>query len=309
LPVDQLHTRVEAMDLGSARAFHLPDWHLMTHPQRLEVMRQIATMRGRDPVMAKKAVTIIQAAGVAPREYEKQAAALLAWVQDPKNVYYVNEPGERLQDPLVTIQIGMGDCDDLVLLLNSLFESIGLPWRQVLSGLGPADEKVRWIEGHPVPDNCRWTHIYTCVGTPPFGATTWYFCEPTIRGVPLGWDVVSGDARYLPEMRKRPKGPARLVGAPAAPRGFRPYPIPQAANRSAAYDLARFNSSSSNVAATVGGAVAEQVSDTRMDWSRVALAVGTGVAVSVGTQITLDIVRPLLSRLHAAVAARWRARA
>lgn len=310
LPVDQLKTRVQALDLGEARAFHLPDWHRMTHPERLGIMRQISTMRGRDPAIAKHAVSIIRAARVPPREYEKQAAALLAWVQDPRNVYFVNEPGERLQDPLVTMRLGMGDCDDVVILLNALFESIGLPWRQVLSGLDAQSRKVRWIEGHPTPPGCRWTHIYTCVGTPPFGPTTWYFCEPTIQGVPLGWDVIMGDTRFLPEMRKRPPGPARFASAGAPPRGFRPAPLPPVPHRSPAYAavLARPNSAPSSVAATVGGAVAEQVADMKMDWPRVLLAVGTGVAVSVGTQLTLDVLRPAVEQLRGALVARWRAR-
>lgn len=308
LPVERLRTRVTELDLGDAKVYHLPDWSKMTHPQRLGVMRHLSTMRGRDPAIARKALDIIRAAGVQPREYAKQAAALLAWVQDPKNVYYINESGERLADPLVTLKLRFGDCDDQIILLNCFFESIGLPWRQVLSGLDAQDQKLRWIEGDPLPEGVRWTHIYTCVGTPPSKPHTWYFCEPTIRGVPLGWDVLSGDTAYLPEMQPRPKGPPRIMGAAPAPRRFRPYPLPAERHRSPAYEVALgAPSAPSSVAASVGGAVAEQANEAKTDWKRMAIAVGTGVAVSVGTQLTLDILRPLVEQLRSTLAARWKA--
>ena len=41
------------------------------------------------PRLIKQAVDIIRKAKVQPREYKKQASALLKWVQDPKNIFYV----------------------------------------------------------------------------------------------------------------------------------------------------------------------------------------------------------------------------
>lgn len=304
-PVEQLHTTVRELDLGTAKVYHLPDWQKLSHPERLKVMRQIATRRGRDPIMAKRAVDIVRADRVAPRSYEGQAAALLRWVQNPQNIYYVNEPGERLQDPLVTLKLRMGDCDDVCLLLGSFFESIGLPWKQVLSGFDENNQKVRWIEGEPLRPGCTWTHIYLCVGTPPFNPTTWYFCEPTIQGVPLGWDVLDGDKRWLPKMpeMERRKGPVRVIAAPPAPANHHPPALPAVRNRSHAYAMAYAGAqrNSSNVASSVGGAVAEEAtrgssSSSAIDWKRLGVAVGTGVAVSVLTQLTLDFVRPVVRR-------------
>ena len=289
LPVGKLGTVAQEMDLGTAKTYHLPDWHKLTHPERLNIIRQIAMMRGRDPRIARLAVSIVKASGARPRQYEKQAAALLKWVQDPKNCYYVNEPGERLQDPIYTLKAKHGDCDDQVLLLCSLFESLGMPWRLCLSGLDTAGKKIRYIEGADVPGGCKWVHVYCMVGTPPFNPTHWYFCECTIEKVPLGWDVLSGDKAYLPEMRKR-TGPVRVIGAPSVQAGFRPASLPASENKSPAYKAAYGNVSA--LSAAVGASVgAELEDDTNLNWSKILLAVGTGVAVSVITQITLDWVR------------------
>lgn len=288
LSVDQLRTPTRELDLGEARVFHMPDWHKMTHPERLVVMRQIAEMRGRDPSIAKLALSIIKKSGARPRQYEKQAQALLAWVQNPKNVFYINEPGERLQDPLYTIRVGHGDCDDQVTTLCALFESVGLPWRQVLSGLTQDGNKVRYIEGDTSIAPAQWTHIYCMVGTPPFNPTTWYFCEPTVEGVPLGWDVIDGDHRYLPEMT-RPMGEPQIVPAPRAGMFMRPTTLPPYENRSPAYYMAGPEMRTNNsVSTAVGASVAAQHS---FNWKEIGLAVLTGVAVSVGTQITLDWLR------------------
>jgi hypothetical protein len=289
LPVGELSTTAQEMDLGTAKTYHLPDWHKLSHPERLNIIRQIAMMRGRDPRIARLAVSIIKKSGARPRQYEKQAAALLKWVQDPKNCYYVNEPGERLQDPIYTIKAKHGDCDDQVLLICSLFESLGMPWRLCLSGLDPAGQKIRYIEGADVPGGCKWVHVYCMVGTPPFNPTHWYFCECTIEKVPLGWDVLSGDKAYLPEMRKR-TGPVRVIGAPSVQAGFRPASLPASENKSPAYKAAYGNVSA--LSAAVGASVgAELEDDKNLNWSKILLAVGTGVAVSVITQITLDWVR------------------
>ena len=237
LPVEQLGAKANEIELGDAKAFHLPEWGSMSHPQRLAFMRQISMMRGRDPRIAKLAVSILRQYGAGPRQYDRQAAALLKWVQDPKNVFYVNEPGERLQDPIHTIKVGHGDCDDQVILLASLYESVGLPWRFVLSGRAKNGEKLRHIEGEQLPPDVRWSHIYLCVGTPPFNPVRWYFAETTIVGVPLGWDVVSGDHSYLPEMSTSGEEVRFRIPGPA-PVGFKPGIAPSAANRSPAYEAA-----------------------------------------------------------------------
>lgn len=307
--MQKLQTNAKELSLAApTRAWHLPDWPNLSQPQRLGVIRRIAMARGRDLRIARLAVQILKAAGVKPRDYKAQAATLLKWVQDPRNIYFVNEPGERLQDPIYTLfKAKQGDCDDICIALSSLFESINLPWRLVLAGLHePTQQKVRFIEsvGQPLP-NTRWAHVYLMVGVPPGKATEWYFCEPTVQGVPLGWDVVSGDAAYLPELAKKKKGPPQIRLAPPAPRGFRPKAMPLRQHRSPAYDLAYGDAislnpaSSSRTSSSVGGAVGGAIASSSpsspssettggVDWQRIGEGILTGVIISVGTSLLLD---------------------
>jgi len=203
-PVDQLHTAAEALDLGDASAYHLPNWNRLSHPEKLGVIRQIATSRGRDPRIAKLAGLVVRNSGARPRQYKRQASALLRWVQNPRNIYYLNEAGETLQDPVYTVQRGIGDCDCTILLLCALFEAIRLPWRLVISGRDTEGNPHRYIEGTAhLPPSVKWDHIYCMVGAPPDRPQVWWFCEPTIERVPLGWDVISGSRRYLPSYPDR----------------------------------------------------------------------------------------------------------
>ena len=155
---------------------------------------------GRDPRIATLAVQILRANGVKPREYRKQAAALLKFVQT--RIFYVNEPGERLQDPTYTLRVGYGDCDDMAILLAALCESLRLPWKFVISGREGSGRLIRWVEGTPYR-HANWAHIYLAIGDRPFTPKRWFFAEPTLPNVALGWDVVQaskGGTAPIPEL-------------------------------------------------------------------------------------------------------------
>lgn len=286
LNIARINARTRQLDLGAAKVHHLPDWGGYDDPKKLEVIRAIALQRGRDPRIRKLAAKIIRKSKAQPREFKKQAAALLAWVQDPKNIYYLNEPGEQLQDPIYTIKNGYGDCDDQVIVLCSFFEACRLPWKLVISGRHRASgKKVRHIQGGSYPPNVSWTHIYCMVGTPAFNPKRWFFCEPTVQGVPLGWDVIAGDKRFIPEMERPPQGPPRIARSPKARRGHRPARRPKGKHRSPAYAEAY-----GGVGSAVGSALAEEVELDRKPSTILSFAgaIITGVGVSVATQIALD---------------------
>lgn len=191
--------RANPLNLGMNKVVHLPNWGQHTTSERMRALRQICMESGRDPRIREFTVKILLNNRIEPRDYKAQAACILKWVQ--KNIYYVNEPQEQLQDPLYTIKVGFGDCDDMVILLCSMFQSIRLDWKFVLSAKGKNGNPIRWIEGDRLPSKEPvWSHIYCMVGYPPFNPTKWFFCEPTLRKVPLGWDVVKAGGKVLPEL-------------------------------------------------------------------------------------------------------------
>ena len=321
LPVEQLPARLKPIDLAGTEVHHLPDWKGYDDPKRLEVIRKIALMRGRDPRIASLAVSIIRKAKVKPREYKKQAAALLKWVQNPKNVYYVNEPGERLQDPIFTIKQGWGDCDDQVLVLCALFESVRLPWRLVIAGTCNG-QKTRYIEGFEYPQGCKWSHIYCMVGVPPFHPKEWYYCETTIQSAPLGWDVVSGDKRYLPELDTPAPGPPRIARSPRKGPWAKRFALPEKEKRSPAYAMAYGDFQPSDygqssalgpmVGMMVGASIAQEQADSDAEKGKdkksskdentlsalhprkILPGVAAGILISVGTTVLLAYLMPKL---------------
>lgn len=290
---------VQLGQYGTTKVHHLPDWSGYNDPRKLQVIRQICMQRGRHPLIAKKAVQIFRKNRVQPRQYKKQAAALLKWVQDPRNIYYVNEPGERLVDPLITMKWKFGDCDDQVMVLCSFFESVRLPWKLVISGIDKkTGKKVRHIEGGAYPKGVTWTHIYCMVGTPAFNPTRWYFCECTVRGVPLGWDVVDGDPGYIPEMDRPKREKPHIVKLPR--KGRKPTRrFTQSGYGSAIAGAMSDEEFWYSPAMTVGGSLAQDEmqesqqeskssDDKSNDLSGALKAIGIGVAVSVGTTLTLN---------------------
>jgi hypothetical protein len=77
---------------------------------------------------------ILKSKSLSSREGFKVATALSDFVRT--NIRYVNDPVdvETIQSPEVTVKIGSGDCDDHVVLLSSLLQSVGIPVRYVVVG-------------------------------------------------------------------------------------------------------------------------------------------------------------------------------
>jgi len=169
--------------------YHVAAWNRWDDRRRVAFLRTMAERYGNDPALRWFTVQrILQPAGVAPMDYEGQARALLIWVQT--QIYYANEPGEQIQSPWRTIAEGTGDCDDMALVLAALAHSIGLGFKFAIAGTDKQGRPVRWIDGE------RWkpaeySHIYLQLGWPALNPQVWASAEPTLRGTPLGFDVVA----------------------------------------------------------------------------------------------------------------------
>lgn len=168
--------------------YHFAGWFKMNDQRKIKVLRELAEGYGSDPQMRWHVAKLVESAGCAPRDFAAQAAAIHSFAQN--GCYYTNEPGEQIQSPWRTLSVRTGDCDDLALLIASMSHSIGLPWKYALAGKMPNGKMVRWREGERWPYGADMFHIYVYIGWPPFEPKQWSAAEPTIRGIPFGYDVV-----------------------------------------------------------------------------------------------------------------------
>jgi transglutaminase-like putative cysteine protease len=72
----------------------------------------------------------------------------IAYVQDVTDV-------ETLQTPMATLQMGGGDCDDMVTLLAALLEAVGFHTRLVACGFAPNEYEHVFLQVQ-LPDQSRW---------------------------------------------------------------------------------------------------------------------------------------------------------
>lgn len=118
-----------------------PEIERLRIPSGLAGTRQTAAHVARliregasDFYVRQKAIDILLARGVAPKDYVGEIDALFRWVQ--RNVRYTKDPFqvELLHAARRMLELRAGDCDDMTILLGSLVKSIGHPVRLVLTG-------------------------------------------------------------------------------------------------------------------------------------------------------------------------------
>jgi len=131
----------------------------------LRRMRELVRAAKVDPRVMQSAHGIIY---TQPERDELAEARVLYeyvrdWVRYVRDVHGV----ETLAYPYLTLQRGIGDCDDQVTLLCSLFEAAGYPTRFVMTG----------YDGGP------FSHVYCQV----FAAGQWIDCDPIERAAVFGW--------------------------------------------------------------------------------------------------------------------------
>jgi hypothetical protein len=87
-----------------------------------------------DFYVRQKAIDILLAGRVAPKDYLGEINALFRWVQ--RHVRYTKDPFhvEVLHTARRMLELRAGDCDDMTILLGALVKSVGHPVRIVLTG-------------------------------------------------------------------------------------------------------------------------------------------------------------------------------
>jgi hypothetical protein len=135
---------------------------------RARVLLSIIRKAARDPVLHAFTLRLLKSAGVQPRDNMRQIRAIQRFVQC--QVGWVPEAGDMYYHPLITLQNGFGDCDDLCTLAGAMMETIKIPVR------------VRILRRNGIG-----VHTFPAAGYPIKAPSEWIPVEVSLR-VPLGWD-------------------------------------------------------------------------------------------------------------------------
>lgn len=92
-------------------------------------MRDLIRIGRRNPQVIALARHLVS--GLPSKDYSGEARAIFEYVRD--RIRYVRDPVdvEALSDPIATLNMGSGDCDDKVVLLCSLLNAIGHETRMI----------------------------------------------------------------------------------------------------------------------------------------------------------------------------------
>jgi hypothetical protein len=110
--------------------------------QTAEQVKRLIRAGAKDFYVRQRAIDILLARGVRPKNYLGEIHALFQWVQ--QNIRYTKDPFrvEVLHSPRRMLELQAGDCDDMTILLGSMLESIGHPVRLVITGPNPLRPKL-----------------------------------------------------------------------------------------------------------------------------------------------------------------------
>src|ERR1019366_4446161 len=140
------------------------------------VARTVQLMRGfvhgsegaTHPLIRQTAMNIVR--GLDSRNKSGQIAVVLAWVKE--NIDFRGEYKETLQTPVVTLQLGAGDCDDHSQLIAALLKSLGFNTRFCTVAADSEDPQ-------------QFTHIYAEVQAPE--TQQWVPLDSTVPRSYPGW--------------------------------------------------------------------------------------------------------------------------
>lgn len=128
------------------------------------------------PELVDVAAQLIRQCDIPARDERGVARAVQEYVQH--NVKYFRESPERFQSPLRTLQWGIGDCDDMAILLACILRSFRIPTRLKFLRMQFPDGPKSHVYGQTkVPDTATGRRLWTSL--------------ETVRPVPMGFDFES----------------------------------------------------------------------------------------------------------------------
>lgn len=134
------------ISLPNVQFGYIPKGYLGTQ-KTLQHIKALIRNGAKNFYVRQKAIDILFARAVKPKDYLGEIKALFEWVQH--HIRYTKDPFrvEVLHSAQRLLQLRAGDCDDMTILLGAILESIGHPVRLVLTGPDPSRPRL-------------FTHIY-----------------------------------------------------------------------------------------------------------------------------------------------------
>ncbi len=171
---------------SQAEVFQLPLAEGLDAPQILGYLNALSIQFGKSPYIRQFTVNeLLRGASVGDNEQGRQVEVVLnfvrrclTYVRDPVESEYVISPVELIAQ-IRAGQKAYGDCEDAVLLLNSMLCSMGFPTRFVATQINGAD----W-----------WNHVISSV----FVGGRWVDLDPIAKGIeqPEYYQQMIGETNY-----------------------------------------------------------------------------------------------------------------
>lgn len=152
-------------------SYEIPEGDAGTR-KTLSVMARMVNEYKKHPQIIKLARQIVRSCPV--RRFDCEAEHLFRWVRDNmrwvRDVYGV----ETLATPIRVLEMGGGDCDELSILLASLYMAIGFPVKFIAVANNPKYKQ-------------SFSHVFVAVDLT--GDGDWVSADPSNPSAEFGWET------------------------------------------------------------------------------------------------------------------------
>lgn len=176
---------------SNIQRIEIPSGHAGT-AATIQHMSRLALTATRDPAFRRFAISIIKGNEGVPaakdRDFRQYVDRLYQWVK--KKMYFIHDPVdvERVENPIVLLKEGGGDCDSVSTLLAGLLMSAGF--------------KTDFVTIKAEPSSDEWTHVYVQT-TLPDGKVIPLDC--TMKTKYSGWEPKNFPRQVWPISKQDPQ--------------------------------------------------------------------------------------------------------
>ena len=144
---------------------------------RIDKMIRVIQAGKRDPRIRERVAKIV--VDLAEKDDVAEIKAVFDYVREKVRFTSDIHNIETYQDPTTTFRYGIGDCDDYVIALASMYSSIGFPVRVKIS----ADTSTS--AGNK---KAEWNHVWLQVGVPKINPQQWFDIDASVDKS-VGWSI------------------------------------------------------------------------------------------------------------------------